>query len=40
MVDESEKLCFEMGIIMERRICKKKRTDGEGSTDTVMTFDA
>ena len=28
-VDESKKLCSEMGISMERRVRKKKRTDGE-----------
>jgi hypothetical protein len=32
--------CSEMGISMERRIRKKKRMDGDGSTDAAMTFDA
>jgi hypothetical protein len=39
-MNESKKLCSEMGISMERRIRKKKRMDGDGSTDAAMTFDA
>ena len=39
-MDESKKLCSEMGISMERRIRKKKRMDGEGLTDASLGFDA
>ena len=38
-IDESKKLCSEMGISMERRVCKKKRMDGEGLTDAALEFD-
>ena len=39
-MDESKKLCSEMGISMERRNRKKKRMDGEGLTDAALGFDA
>ena len=39
-MDESEKLCSEMGISMERRMRKKKRMVGEGLTDAALGFDA
>ena len=32
-MDESKKLCSDMGISMERRIRKKKRMDGGGLTE-------
>ena len=38
--DEFKKLCSEMGISMERRMCKKKRMVGEGLTDEALGFDA
>ncbi len=38
-MDESKKLCSEMGINMERRVRKKKRMDGEGLTDAALGFD-
>ena len=38
-MDESKKLCSEMGISMERRVRKKKRMAGEGLTDAALGFD-
>mgnify|MGYP003531899989 CR=1 FL=1 len=39
-MDKSKKLLFKIEMSMESRIRKKKRMDGEGSTDVAMTFDA